>query len=366
MLEYLSAIGIICVAIFYNSYSSKTKVYSHSCNRELISIINKKPYKPSLFIIHPYIQGIIHMLSKKKEIHYKRELFELRCGGLVSFDHSIFNSPLKNSKNNRILVILHGLLAGTDSQQTRDIIEYYSYQKNNVFNQIISLQNKGVNDTPLKYPKSYHANSHDDIKEALDYLISKNPNCELYLIGNSMGSLILTNLLAKYKIKEVVAFISISNPFNLNTSSKEISVIMSTFFARAMKNTIKNHPIMFSKFSKEKLDSFKSIKDFEEDYTVEIHNKNFKSVEHYYNTTACDKNIPKLDIPSLFINSYDDNVSPIKTLDKKMFEQNPNTTLICTDTGFHVCFFEGLLGQRRWFLDISNEFFAYHMNKNTN
>lgn len=364
MIHLLPTIIILISTVYFKlilPYTSYMEIHTHKSNNKLKENLKKSPYSPNFLYTFSIIQAILHAFLPLKKIYFKREQYKLKNGGIIGIDHAVFpfNQNRKKESKERILVLLHGLINGTNSCQIRDLIYYFAYE-DKVFNQIISIQNRGINDIPFTCPNLYTAYSHNDIKESLDHIISQNSVCELYLIGNSLGSVILTNLLFEYKkIKQIKAFISISNPYTFKNSSLKIKnhMIYSKIFTESLKTASMNHPILFSSTCKTQFNSISNIIEFEETMIIKENKEIFNSLHHYYELTACSDKIKFLNTPSLYINSIDDPISPLEGVKKEDFYENENITLLITRFGFHVCFFEGLFSPKRWYLKVCSDYF---------
>jgi len=90
-------------------------------------------------------------------------------------------------------------------------------------------------------------------------------------------------------------------------------------------------------------------------FTIKIH-KEFESLDDYYNKVSSCHDIEKLKIRTLFINSKDDVLSPVECIDFKPFEENENVMMLLTDSGGHVCWFEGNINPSRWFIKKAVEY----------
>lgn len=90
----------------------------------------------------------------------------------------------------------------------------------------------------------------------------------------------------------------------------------------------------------------KIFREYDEHVTIKLFPK-FKTVEEYYIQSSSVHDIPKLKIPSLFMNAMDDPLSPIDAIEiQRIFQDNPNTVLVLTRWGGHVCWFKGLRHKR--------------------
>lgn len=342
--------------IIVNELRIKTEKFIKILDNLKIMLTSCK-FNPSLYLINPYAQLVFHQFLKKKENKLKRVYLTLKCGGIVSLDYAIFDAKFKptsmktsnfnltnssfddkrnkyfedneegNSKSDNcelglsntlsenILIVLHGVLGGSETPQMKDICNFFKNEKNSFFSQIIFIQNKGINDTPLSKPKPYNAESIEEVKEAIDYIISINKNCRLYFIGISLGSLILTQLfLAHPNIQNVVGFVSISNPFHLKHSYRNMGYFTSQILLYIMRNKIDNHPILYSKYDVKKGSSIKKICEFDKEFTFSVHDE-INCLESYWDRTSVNNKLWKLKYFTLFINSEDDDITALNEVD---------------------------------------------------
>jgi predicted alpha/beta-fold hydrolase len=87
----------------------------------------------------------------------------------------------------------------------------------------------------------------------------------------------------------------------------------------------------------------KNYIDFDNLYTAKVFG--FKDAEDYYRQTSSMNDLHLLNIPSLFMNSRDDRLSPIDSIDFEKVRVNKNLILMITAYGGHITWFKGLLPQ---------------------
>jgi abhydrolase domain-containing protein 1/3 len=86
----------------------------------------------------------------------------------------------------------------------------------------------------------------------------------------------------------------------------------------------------------------------------------FRSVEEYYSDASCINYLYDVKVPSLFISSRDDILSPVHVIDHDkgkwcclfVVRKNKNLILLITDQGGHLCFFSGFWEPNRVILYI--------------
>lgn len=288
-----------------NNNNTNINIISNNKSNVDLNIVNKKSiYKGEL------------IKSRKNSKSKQSNNYKDNKNNTVISKEVINNFKYSNEK---ILVLLHGVLGGSETPQIRETIEYFSSINNEFFDQIISIQNKGINDTPLSDPKMYNAGSFEDIAETIFYIIDNNPKCEIYLIGISLGSLILTNLLSYVKdsCNNVKGFVSISNPYNLEETNRKISSLAMRYLVSNFMIRVKNNPVVFNKIGVDKYQTWSSLKEVEDDLIIKMNKSKYKDIDQYYKLSSCDVNkIKNIKTHSLFINSIDDDLSPLDKIDK--------------------------------------------------
>ena len=76
----------------------------------------------------------------------------------------------------------------------------------------------------------------------------------------------------------------------------------------------------------------------------------FKDANHYYDTISCVGRLNKIKVPSFFLMSKDDFLFDHKIIPSEEIKLSENIILGTTDFGSHICFFEGVLFPRNWFV----------------
>jgi predicted alpha/beta-fold hydrolase len=81
---------------------------------------------------------------------------------------------------------------------------------------IVVINCRGISDSPLLTPKSYHVGFTEDLCHAMEYIRSQYPDIKCYAMGISMGANIFSKLLSNHdEFNDYLkGFISISNPLN--------------------------------------------------------------------------------------------------------------------------------------------------------
>lgn len=350
--------------LFYIKYDGKTLIITSKDNNNIIKNlfkdVNINYYAPLLFPTC-FAQMILNEKFKAFKdltmVNYDRNYFKTLDGGIISLDiihhnniqsslesnllkfkdklYYVINKNLNNinvdNSRGKVILILHGLTGGSNSSYIKDIVHELSAQiksKNTKEDNtvIICMNYRGVNNTPLINGNSYHMTSTNDLDEVLHFISKiKYPNKKLHIIGTSMGANLATFYASKYheKIKEfnVKSLVCISSPFNIFQLEKENCYkysILEWFLLNKWKNYVNNHYDVLKSDGRIDIDkilssSVKTYRDFDKEFTCKLFN--FKSPTSYYEHCSTNKVIKDINIPGLFINSIDDILSPIYSVD---------------------------------------------------
>jgi len=242
-------------------------------------------------------------------VPFDRELVKLPDEGEIALDwgptHKFYTGC--NEKKMRILVISHGLTGGSETNYVRHAVlnaSRYGFRP-------VVYHNRGIN-SELKTMKYHNHGEIDDIKYVLEHIQKNNPEAAIYGMGISMGANTISKYVGETENNCVLkGLVSISNPYNLYESSKNIAkwskivynYSMTQGFIKNLKNNIEalqlNQQIDIQSALK-----CKTTKEFDEFVTRRLFG--YPNVDEYYKSIGCLPKISNIKIPGLFIHSLDD------------------------------------------------------------
>ncbi|KAF4120469.1 uncharacterized protein GMORB2_2907 [Geosmithia morbida] len=146
-----------------------------------------------------------------------------------------------------------------------------------------------------------------------------------------------------------------SNPFNLEVSSK---MMQSRYFSRevylrvmgtGMKKLIASHREDLEKHeTRLDFDALEKVTYLHEfDRLIQVPCWGYPTEYAYYRDASSSDAITSIRIPFLAISATDDPIAVKEAIPFEEFEQNPNTVLLTTSLGGHLCWFE--YGGTRWY-----------------
>ena len=91
-----------------------------------------------------------------------------------------------------------------------------------------------------------------------------------------------------------------------------------------------------------------SVLKFDEMFTAPIFG--YDSQDDYYRKAACYHRIPKIAVPTFFMNAFDDPIVGDEAIDFEVVKHNPNTFLGTTRYGGHIAYYESFFSRSHWFI----------------
>lgn len=297
-------------------------------------------YIPTFYMPTCLLQMIYNETKSIPDIKYERQYISTYDEGVISLDfvlktndkestsNSMNNSNNNNINNNlinsshnsredkddKILVLLHGLTGGSEATYIRETVLKFQKVENL---KIVVVNYRGISGSPLLTPLIYHAGFYDDLYEAMKYIREKYPNLRCYALGTSMGANIFSKLLGNiHEFDDYIkGFIAISNPLNcIEVEKRNRKGILDRFIIKRQIRYIEQHRnILKDVFDYDNISKVKLYRHFDEFFTCKLFG--FESVEEYYEKSSSFADIPNINVPSIFINSRDDLLSPIDSID---------------------------------------------------
>lgn len=142
-------------------------------------------FKPSYFVLSGVAQTVYAGLARLPTPDYNREILKLSDGGQLCLQSIVHSTTSKG-----VIVIVPGLCGDGSCAY---IVNTVNKAVENDYN-VYVVNHRGLCDTKLLTPLTYHGGSSFDVKEAINYIESKHPQVPLYGISFSLGS----NMLGRY------------------------------------------------------------------------------------------------------------------------------------------------------------------------
>jgi len=326
--------------------------------------LKDKHFNPCWVCPTAFLQSVINTVSHPKPVRYNREPLVLPDGGQITLDWALPAKkieykntryddryfPYEPLKDNKILLIMHGLTGGSECNYIHTLVDTARKQGYRV----AVLNQRGVNQN-LTTPLTFHGGRLDDVEFAINHLQKNYPNAPIVAVGTSIGANMLIRYLGETKNSRsaLKAGVALGAPFDLEDTLNSIeNTVYEDFFAKTYieKSFLPNYELFQTLkdthgISVEEVLQVKNIRDFHKEFTVKIHNH--KDVDDYLSTfKILDSHIKNVDIPLLILHAKDDPISTYRSIPVGTLKSNPNIIFAETRRGGHVCWFTGFWPKR--------------------
>jgi len=258
---------------------------------------------------------------------------------------------LSSDDSKPMLVVLHGLSGGSHEIYLRHAIAPLIGEGGW---EACVVNSRGCAGSKITSSVLYNARATWDVRQVVKFLRKTFPNRPLFGLGFSMGANMLTNYCGEEGANCLLkAAVVCANPFNLEVSSKMLqnSFIGKEVYLRymgdAMKRLIDNHHEELKKFTNLDFEAVKKVTYLNEfDREVQCPTWGYPTEYAYYRDASSTDAVLAIRIPFLAVQATDDPIAVKEALPYEEFRQNPNTILLTTSLGGHLCWFE--TGGGRW------------------
>lgn len=248
----------------------------------------------------------------------------------------------KPSNNPRAIVLYLHTVCG-DYKQLGHFAEMFKDQ-----NITYITYTRSGNDPKLKFKNFNFVGDDRELQIVIKYITNRFPNIPIHAMGASAGSALLIRHLAKYNDKKIIkSAILISPGYDFIKSYEKMSHISQAYLVNKMKYLVRNV------IPKEKLSGVKTLNDW---INLQSNLLGYDSSDTYIKNCDPVHFLHKINVPTLFISSMDDNIFSGE-ITKQFIDLpsiNPNVIIATTELGGHVMF-EDDGHSLSWFQRVVNE-----------
>ncbi len=308
-------------------------------SEQMASLLANSTYAPPWWLPGGHLQTIYaYALATNHVIDYRRERWETLDGDFIDLDW--LDSADHEAK---LLVLFHGLEGSSRSHYALSIMALAQQQG---WRGVVP-HFRGCSGELNRLPRLYHSGDSREIDWILRRLKEKYPQCEIYVIGVSLGGNALLKWLGETgsgagAIVERAA--TVSAPVDLNAAASVLDFgHRRAIYTRSFIETLK--PKILAKISEHKLkidpaavrrcSTFRAIDDL---YTAPIHG--FKDAIDYWTRASSKPWLHHIQIPTLLINARNDPFLPVSALPHDG-EVSASVILEIPHSGGHVGFVSG-------------------------
>lgn len=213
---------------------------------------------------------------------------------------------------------------------------------------VVVFNSRGCANSPVTTAKFYSASFTGDLRQVVDHVLTRYPQCNIYAAGWSLGANILVRYLGEETDKcRLSGAVSMCNPFDLVIADEDFHKGFNNVYDRALANSLraifKKHALLFEGLDGEynipKVANAKTVRDFDDGLTRVSFG--FKSVDDYYSNSSSSDSIKNISIPLLCIQAENDPIAPSRGIPRDDIKANPNCLLIVTPQGGHLGWIAG-------------------------
>ncbi|KAG2382007.1 hypothetical protein C9374_005799 [Naegleria lovaniensis] len=338
------------VKLYYNASAENTII--HELVDRTFSTSERATFSPTPYLINTHLQTIFNV-TLRPDINwysYDSEEFTFKCGGHIILDWVHDNRlEIEESEENEIteespiMVVFAGVCGGS---KEIEIKHFVSYVVRDGGMRAVVVNYRGAQ-TQLKTP--VFGLTSEDMDVVLLHIKNKFPKAiAMIACGFSLGSNIMTKYLGEVGKDSPIDFaISVSNPFNLETSSRRLQdefvnrLIYDKVFTKKRKELVLAHEHVFESTSV-KMDQVKRVSStLEFDDVVSREILGIDNLSNLYQRFSCKHDISGIQIPILFLNALDDPISSKYAIPYDDLKENSNIILATTERGGHVAWLDG-------------------------
>jgi len=261
-------------------------------------------FKPDRWFINQHIQTMgAKWLGRNRSIETYAEILKLPDGDFTELAWT--EKPASDNKK-PIIVLLHGLHGSKDSHYIKSM--FSAIKQQGWIGVLIHF--RGCGDEPNRFPYSYHGGFTKDLNHFTLQLKFRYPDCDLGIIGYSLGGNVLANYLSEDNDESYKAAAIISAPLDLASCSDKMntgsSKIYQNYLLSMLKDSIeeKIELHLIKHISLAQLKKITTIREFDNMITAPLHG--FIDADDYYNKSSAKKLLPNINTPCLIIHAKDD------------------------------------------------------------
>ncbi len=264
-----------------------------------------------------------------------------------------------------LVLLLHGL----EGHTKRGYMVQTYLALANLGMRAVGLNFRGCSGEANRAPRFYHSGETEDIGFVIGLLRERFPTRPLMAIGFSLGANVLLKFLGEQGAKNAApasAAVAISVPYDLSAGAAALdrgamARIYSGYFLRSLLAKVRaKKEILANVLDLDAVWASTTLREFDEVATAKLHG--FAGAEDYYRKSSSNRFVHSVRVPTLLVHSRDDPFLPPAALPLSAIEANPFLTLVLTDRGGHVGFFEGgpPWNPAFWMEEQSASFLAHH------
>ncbi len=266
-----------------------------------------------------------------------RKRLELADGDFVDIDWSYNISEEK--KATRVAILLHGL----EGDAQRVYMKGHAKQLVESGWDVAAMNHRGCSGEENRLYLSYNSGRTEDLAELIHHIDTQHDYQEMVLVGFSLGGNLLLKYLGEHPTisNKITAGVAVSAPVHLQSSleclMRKENLPYTLTFLKDLRAKYKRKMVLFPEFmSQEKLNSIKTLLDFDNVYTAPAHG--FEDAADYYEKSSALQFLPNITTPVLLLNAANDSFLAEPCFPFDVAKNHKNMYLEVPKTGGHVGF----------------------------
>jgi len=366
-------VTIYLVYCLYCQITSYTEISYHNESKLITNIIlqsklKEHKFRPYFFFPSTLLQTILMPLIHNPDVFSSRREEINKYGTHIDWIELNKTIPMNECTftNNRLLIILPGITGGTNDPYISNIA--YEAVKNHY--KVIIFQNRLLS-TSLSFTYEGYYDLVDDFNETVSYIENNYPEYDLYAFGNSNGANGLVRFLGKYNTvgkgkqrkNRILGAVSLANPFCMKKTEEAYkSTLYESLLTYILhkKMDVVNHPdLIVPKELNLDLESARNattLNEFHRHLIMKVHG--FDDLDKFYNSQRSIPYIKKIKIPTLMVNSVDDQIAHKSVFPLDDIKANKYIAFMTTKYGGHLCWIDNssLFSLKQWPMKVGFDF----------
>ena len=212
----------------------------------------------------------------------------------------------------------------------------------------VGLNFRGCSGEANRVARFYHSGETEDVCFVINVLRERFPARPLMAIGFSLGGNVLLKYLGEQGAEDaapLAAAVAISVPYDLSAGADALergamARVYVGYFLRSLFTKVRaKRDILENILDLDAVWASTTLREFDDAATAKLHG--FAGADDYYLKSSSNHFVRSIRVPTLLLHSRDDPFLPVAALPLSAISANRFLTLVLTDGGGHVGFFEG-------------------------
>lgn len=320
---------------------------SQSASGKFPAGIFSSSFRPAWWLRNPHAQTVFSSFFRRRpHLLREREVLLLPDGDFLDID---WHKPEAWRPDHPIVLIIHGLSGSSDSHYVLGLQAALSAQGW----ASVALNCRGASGRQNNLPRTYHAGSSDDLRQALAGIAMRYPNAPRAVVGYSLGGSMTLKLLGENTDSGLVfAGVAVSVPLLLPLCADRMDQGFSRLYRQHFMGALTAHweekmrhfesagnDAAASRVREQlKRGPFRSFWHFDNDLVAPLHG--FDDVHDYYARSNPRQFLDRINTPTLVIQAHDDPFMSPGVL-PHAHELSSSVYFELCQQGGHVGFIEG-------------------------